>query len=166
MNNGRSRGAGFPSRPPAGSMVPRAPAPPATVKGGIDNALVSNAETARALVAGAPPRAIIQAFTKHPFKVGARLELDPTRPLERDEQGSLVLKDGAGGVISPAAAEELRKKGATVKGVAVVNRVSPEQLLAIVVSLIATSRNASEACVRIRQEVTGWRFESTSGEVT
>ncbi len=128
--------------------------------------MVSNAETARALMPNARPREIVGAFMRAPFRVSTRVELDPSKPMPRNERGELVLAEGGGGALTPQQAKELATEGATLApgSVAVVNKVTPEQLLAIVVSLIATSKNASEACVRIRQEVAGWRFESTSGE--
>ena len=48
--------------------------------------------------------------------------------------------------------------------VAVANKVTPAMLLAIVVNIIADSASAAEAVQRIRIEVRGWEFESSTGE--
>jgi hypothetical protein len=45
----------------------------------------------------------------------------------------------------------------------IVNRVTPEQLLAIVASLIASSPDAQTACTRLRAEVIGWQFQDAKG---
>lgn len=47
---------------------------------------------------------------------------------------------------------------------AVINKVTPEMLLAVVGTLIATSATAAEAVARIRAEVAGWTFETSTGE--
>lgn len=48
---------------------------------------------------------------------------------------------------------------------AVANKVTPEMLVGIIGTLIATSSSAAEAVVRIRLEVMGWRFQDTAGNV-
>jgi hypothetical protein len=42
---------------------------------------------------------------------------------------------------------------------ATINRVTPEMLIAIVANIIATSPTAAEACVRLRVEVSGWKWQ-------
>lgn len=103
---------------------------------------------------GADPRAIMAAACARPFDVsGSSLELDPALPS--------ILGGGLLGPL-PGSAGKLALDLPQGKG-ALVNRVTPEQLLAIVASLIASSPDAQTACVRLRTEVMGWQFQDSKG---
>jgi len=98
---------------------------------------------------GADPRAILVAACARPMDVGGqRTEYDPTLPAAL---GGGQIAPGAGGLTIPDGRGGL------------VNRVTPEQLLAIVASLIASAPDAQTACVRLRAEVVAWRFEDRMG---
>lgn len=61
-----------------------------------------------------------------------------------------------------------KRKGTEIElpeGVGFVNRVTAEQLLAIVAAIIATSTDATRACQRIRAEVDNWKFQGADGVI-
>jgi hypothetical protein len=111
--------------------------------------MASNDLARIANVTGADPRAILAAAIARPFNVaGASLEYDPKIPV------------AFGGGLLAAGSNELTIPDG--KG-ALINKVTPEQLLAIVASIIVTSPSAAVACVRLRAEVSGWKFQQTHG---
>jgi hypothetical protein len=48
--------------------------------------------------------------------------------------------------------------------IAVANKVTPQLLLAVIGNIIATSESAAVAVARIRLEVAGWTFETSTGQ--
>jgi hypothetical protein len=54
-------------------------------------------------------------------------------------------------------------KGISLAGLTPVQKATPEMLVAVIASIIAHSRNAVEACVRIRAEVAAWVFQTNDG---
>lgn len=53
----------------------------------------------------------------------------------------------------------------SAQGIGVINKVTPELLLAIVANVIATSPTAAVAVARLRAEIAGWKFESSDGTI-
>ena len=53
----------------------------------------------------------------------------------------------------------------TPYGLGVMNKVTPELLLAIVANVIATSPTAAVAVARLRAEIAGWKFQSSDGNI-
>ena len=99
---------------------------------------------------GADPRAIMAAALSRPLNTrGSSLELDPD--LAVDHGGGMVIPGRQNALVIPAG------------NGALVNKVTPEQLIAIVASIICNAANASDACVALRTEVAGWKFQQTDG---
>jgi hypothetical protein len=96
-----------------------------------------------------------------PMELIARVFERPIADLEKRIDFDRVLPEPA-----PGTSAQLKKKSEIdIRGyrLAIVNKVSPEMLLAIVGTLIATSATAAEAVGRIRAEVMGWRFQREDG---
>lgn len=50
-------------------------------------------------------------------------------------------------------------------GLGLINKVTPELLLAVVANIIATSPTAAAAVARLRLEIAGWKFEDAAGNI-
>ena len=99
---------------------------------------------------GTDPRAIMAAAIARPLAVhGRSLELDPSQTTAM-----------GGGLIVPGRPAELVVPAGNG---ALVNKVTPEQLIAIVASIIACAPTAADACVSLRREVLGWKFQQNEG---
>ena len=92
---------------------------------------------------GLDPREIVARVFEHPFQMDASIVLDVPAP--------------------PVGATKPRNLPIGQHNVAVANKVTPELLLAIVANLLATSPDAAHAIARIRLEVAGWTFETSTG---
>lgn len=110
------------------------------------DSLVEAASQLALFESGTDPRAIVAAVFRRPFIVDRTLGPDELALLT-----NTIRHSPTGAILDVDLAE--------VGGLAVVNKVTPEQLLAIVASIIATAPDATQACVRIKQETEGWRFE-------
>lgn len=110
-----------------------------------------------ALVGGTDPRAILQAAIARPFNMSATsVEFDPQIPVKF---GGGLLAPGENALAIPDG------QGADKPLFAVVNKVTPEQLLAIVASIICSAPTAAVACSRLRQEIAGWQFQYADGKI-
>jgi hypothetical protein len=108
-----------------------------------------------ALVAALPPSApvaIVARTFREPFETEVHIKPEDLPP------GAVVRKNTSVG-------ERMEIDLGAVGGTAIVNKVTPEQLLAVVASIIATSKDATTACQRIRAEVSGWKFQGADGTI-
>ena len=114
-------------------------------------ALTAFDEAARTLTsfgAGSDPRAIVARVFAQPFAV-------PGETPQSFDINALVTKSKKGGGMSIELPD----------GVGVANRVTAEQLLAIIAAIIATSPDATKAVQRIRAEVLTWAFQGHDGVI-
>lgn len=121
----------------------------------LEEAVVTVAASLASIVDVLPadaPVAIVARTFREPFETEVHI-----RP-EDLPAGAVVRKKTSVG-------ERMEIDLGDVGGAAIVNKVTPEQLLAVVAAIIATSQDATTACQRIRAEVSGWKFEGHDGVV-
>lgn len=114
----------------------------------VDNAF----QTLGRALAQSDPRAVVMRTFAAPFETDVKLDI-ATLPA-----GSVQRKKTAAG-------ERVEIDLGAVGGTAIVNKVTPEQLLAVVAAIIATSKDSTTACQRIRAEVAGWKFQAADGSI-
>lgn len=90
------------------------------------------------------PMEIVARVFERPFRLEAHVELTALAP--------------------PVGATKPRNLPIGQYGVAVVGKATPEMLLAIVANIIAQAPTAAAAVHQLRLEISGWTFESSTGE--
>jgi hypothetical protein len=115
-----------------------------------------NPEEVPAMLAQIPPKssptAIVRYILENPFNPDVSIDL-ASLPV-----GAVTRKKTSVG-------ERVEVDLADAGGAVVLNKLTPEMLLACVVGIIATSADAATACARIRAEVEGWKFQAADGTV-